>query len=67
MPTYMSKIFSKRTLTPFDYETFYDREYTGQNVNIGADCLLFKHFRIQTSLQSMKYFSGGLCFQLNLL
>lgn len=32
VPTYMSRIFNKRTLTPFDYETFYDRDYTGQNV-----------------------------------
>lgn len=56
------------TLSPSFYKPFrLIVEYTGQNVNIGADCLLFKHFRIQTSLQSMKYSSGGLCFQLNLL
>lgn len=32
MPTYMSRIFNKRSLTNMDYETFYDRAYTGENV-----------------------------------
>jgi len=42
-------------------------EYDGDGVNIGADCLLFRHILIQTSLQKCKYFSAGLCFQLQLL
>lgn len=32
MPTYLNRIFSKRSLTPIDYETFYDRTYTGENI-----------------------------------
>jgi uncharacterized surface protein with fasciclin (FAS1) repeats len=32
MPTYLSRIFNKRSLTNVDYETFYDRAYTGENV-----------------------------------
>jgi len=41
-------------------------EYTGDDVNIGADCLLWKHLLLQVVLQDGKYFSGGLCFQTNL-
>ena len=41
-------------------------EYTGHEVNIGADCLLWKHLLIQASLQKCRYFSGGICFQMNL-
>lgn len=41
-------------------------EYTGNEVNIGADCLLWKHLLIQASLQECRYFSGGICFQMNL-
>jgi len=32
IPTYMAAIFNKRSLTNLDYETFYDREYTGENI-----------------------------------
>lgn len=42
-------------------------EYDGDGINIGADCLLFRHFLIQASLQKGKYPSGGLCYQINLL
>ena len=42
-------------------------EYTGHEINIGVDCLLWKHLLLQASLQNGKYFSGGVCFQLNLL
>ena len=42
-------------------------EYTGNEINIGADYLLWKHFLLQASLQDGKYFSGGVCFQINLL
>ena len=42
-------------------------EYTGDDVNIGFDWKLWKHLLIQSSLQNGKYFSGGLCFCLNLL
>lgn len=42
-------------------------EYTGNEVNIGFDWKLWKHLLIQSSLQNGKYFSGGVCYQLNLL
>ena len=42
-------------------------EYTGNEVNIGFDWKLWKHLLIQSSLQDGKYFSGGLCFCINLL
>lgn len=41
-------------------------EWTGNEVNVGADCLLWKHLLLQASLQDGKYFSGGMCFQMNL-
>ena len=41
-------------------------EYTGNEITIGADCLLWKHLLLQASLQNGKYFSGGICFQMNL-
>lgn len=41
-------------------------EYTGNEINVGADCLLWKHLFLQVVLQDGKYFSGGLCFQTNL-
>ena len=41
-------------------------EYTGNEVNVGADCLLWKHLFLQATLQNGKYFSGGLCFCVNL-
>lgn len=41
-------------------------EYTGDDINIGMDCLLWKHLLLQASLQDGKYFSGGVCFQMNL-
>lgn len=41
-------------------------EYTGDDINVGADYLLFNHFMLQVSLQRFKYFSGGLCYQLKL-
>lgn len=42
-------------------------EYTGDDVNVGFDWKLWKHLLIQSSLQNGKYFSGGLCFCINLL
>lgn len=41
-------------------------EYTGNEVNVGVDCLLWKHLFLQGCLQDGKYFSGGICFQINL-
>lgn len=41
-------------------------EYTGDEVNVGMDCLLWRHWLLQASLQRGKYFSGGICYQLNL-
>lgn len=42
-------------------------EYTGNEVNVGLDWKLWKHLLIQSSLQNGKYFSGGVCFCINLL
>lgn len=42
-------------------------EYTGNDVNIGIDYLLWRYFFLQASLQNGKYFTGGLCFKINLL
>lgn len=41
-------------------------EYTGNEINVGADCLLWKHLFLQTILQNGTYMSGGICFQMNL-
>jgi len=41
-------------------------EYTGSDINVGIDCLLLKHLLMQASLQSGKYFSGGICYTVNL-
>lgn len=42
-------------------------EYTSNDVNVGFDWKLWKHLLIQSSLQNGKYFSGGVCFCINLL
>ncbi|WP_288324244.1 YjbH domain-containing protein [uncultured Phocaeicola sp.] len=42
-------------------------EYTGDEVNVGFDWKLWRHLLIQSSLQDGKYFSGGVCFCINLL
>lgn len=41
-------------------------EYTGNDVNLGIDCQLWKHLFIQAALQNGRYFSGGLRCQMNL-
>lgn len=41
-------------------------EYTGNEVNVGMEGLLWKHWLVQACLQDGKHFSGGICFQLNL-
>lgn len=41
-------------------------EYTGSEVNAGFDWKLWKHWLVQASLQDGKYFSGGLCFYIEL-
>lgn len=41
-------------------------EYTGNEANIGADILLWKHLFMQACLQDGKYFSGGACLKMNL-
>lgn len=41
-------------------------EYTGNEINLGIDCLLWKYLFVQCCLQDGRYFSGGLCFQVNL-
>lgn len=42
-------------------------EYTGHEINIGMDCLLWKHLFLQASLRKGSDFSGGICYQVNLL
>lgn len=42
-------------------------EYTGHDVNIGIDCLLWRHLFLQASLRNVSDFSGGVCYQVNLL
>lgn len=42
-------------------------EYTGDDVNIGVDCLLWNLLFLQASLQNGKYFTGGVCLKINLL
>lgn len=41
-------------------------EYTSREVNIGVDCLLWKHFFVQLALARCKYFCGGLAYRVNL-
>lgn len=41
-------------------------EYTSREVNIGIDCLIWKHFFVQVALARCKYFSGGLAYRVNL-
>ena len=41
-------------------------EYTGNEINIGADCLLWRHLFLQAAMVEGRYFTGGLCFQTNL-
>ena len=42
-------------------------EYDGEGINVGADCLIYKYFQLQLSLQQGKYVSGGLSLCLPLL
>lgn len=42
-------------------------EYTGNDVNVGFDWLLWKYLLVQSSLQNGKYFTGGLCLSIDLL
>lgn len=42
-------------------------EYTGSDINLGMDYLLWRYFFLQASLQDGKYFSGGICLKVNLL
>lgn len=51
--------------------SFYDKaslmaEWTGSEVNIGADCLLVGHLLAQVALFDCRYFTGGLCYRVNL-
>lgn len=41
-------------------------ELAGRYVNLGIDCLLFKHILLQFSLDKCKYPSGGIAFTANL-
>jgi hypothetical protein len=42
-------------------------EYTGNEVLVGLDALLWRHLRVQASVKDFKYVNVGLCFQMNLL
>lgn len=42
-------------------------EYTGNELLVGMDVLLWQHLRIQASLKDFKYVNAGLCLQFNLL
>ncbi len=42
-------------------------EYTGDDINVGAEYLLLHHLFLQVCLQNGKYLSAGLCYQTNLL
>lgn len=41
-------------------------EYTGNDINVGADCDLWKLIFLQASLQNGKYFNGGIMLQTKL-
>lgn len=41
-------------------------EWTANEINIGLDCLLWKHLFIQASLINGKYPTGGIAYQVNL-
>ena len=42
-------------------------EYTGHELVVGMDVLLWQHLRLQASAIDLKYIYGGLCLQFNLL
>lgn len=42
-------------------------EYTGNELLVGADALLWQHLLLQVGMKDFKYFNFGLCFQINLL
>ncbi len=42
-------------------------EWDGNEVNIGADCLLFKYFLLQCALLDFRHFNAGLCIYYPLL
>jgi len=37
-------------------------EWTGCDINIGVDCVLWKHLMLQFSVQDGRYPSGGICY-----
>lgn len=41
-------------------------EWTGAEINVGLDCLLWKHLMVQVALIDRRHFSGGLAYTLNL-
>lgn len=41
-------------------------EWDGCEVNIGADCILWRHLMLQVSLQNFRYVSAGICYTVNL-
>jgi len=41
-------------------------EWTGCDINMGIDCLLWRHLLLQASLQEGRYPSAGICYKVNL-
>lgn len=41
-------------------------EYDGNSINVGADCLIFKHLQLQASLIDLHHFAGGACLYITL-
>lgn len=41
-------------------------EWDGTDVNVGADCQLFKYLLVQCGLQDCRHFTGGLCLYIHL-
>lgn len=41
-------------------------EYTGREVNIGADCVLWRHLVLQVALGRCQHLSGGIAYRTNL-
>lgn len=55
------------TLAPSFYRQLrFIAEYNAKKINIGADCLLWRHLYAQVSLTACRYFSGGLAYRVNL-
>lgn len=41
-------------------------EWTGNEVNLGIDCVLWKHLVLQAAMVDCRYFTGGIAYKVNL-